>query len=316
VDVFRSDALEQLRGCHGFMWRHRHVPRDRALATRLLPVVERELRMPVYPDQDTCWHYDDKIAQAYLLSAAGVPTPRTWVFWDAGEARAFAREARYPLVLKLYAGASSRNVTRLDRPADALRWIERLFGVGTRGVDAAFGERRLGRSERLAVAARALFAARHAEPAHDRELLHRGYLLVQQLVPDTTCETRVMVIGDRAFGRRRINGRGDWRASGHGRSDPDPGQIDPAAVRLAFAVARRLGTQSLAVDMLHHEGRPLVHEVSYCFSSWKVRICPGHWTLKGSPEEGALDWCEGAMWGEQAQLADFLARLEAHPRGP
>ena len=72
----------------------------------------------------------------------------------------------------------------------------------------------------------------------------------------------------------------------------------------------------LAVDMLHHRNRPVVHEISYCFSSWKVRICPRHWALKGAPEDGALDWCEGPQWGEQAQLADFLARLEAHHRQP
>ena len=34
---------------------------------RLLPVIEKELGLVVYPDQNTCWHYDDKIAQYYLL---------------------------------------------------------------------------------------------------------------------------------------------------------------------------------------------------------------------------------------------------------
>jgi hypothetical protein len=52
------------------------------IARRLLPVIERELKLVVYRNQNTCWHYDDKIAQAYLLEAAGIPVPKTWVWFE------------------------------------------------------------------------------------------------------------------------------------------------------------------------------------------------------------------------------------------
>jgi len=45
------------------------------------------------------------------------------------------------------------------------------------------------------------------------------------------------VIGNRAFGFRRFNRQGDFRASGSGHLDWDPKQVDPAFVRLAFAIA-------------------------------------------------------------------------------
>jgi hypothetical protein len=314
VDVFRSDVLSQLRGCHGFLWRHRHVPRDRAVSVRLLPALEHQLGLPVYPDQSTCWHYDDKIAQAYLLEAAGIPIPRTWVFWTLEEALAFCARADYPLVLKLHAGASSHNVTRVDDRASAERWAGRMFGAGARGVGPDFGEAPLAPAERVRTAARILRRGRMPDVAQDRPL-HHGYLLLQEFLPDNAYETRVMVIGERAFGRLRRNGDGDWRASGYGRTDPDPKGVDPAAVRLAFAVARRLGTQSLAVDMLRRGEDFVVSEISYCYSSWKVHICPGHWTLEGGPDEGGLRWHEGPMWGEAAQLEDFLARLETRYGG-
>jgi hypothetical protein len=92
VDVFQPDIVEQLRGCDGFMWRHAHVSAHRAVARRLLPVVERELGLCMHPDQDTCWHYDDKIAQFYLFGAARIPTPRTWVFWRQDDAVSFCQK--------------------------------------------------------------------------------------------------------------------------------------------------------------------------------------------------------------------------------
>src|SRR5215469_11432928 len=58
VDVRRADILEQVQGCHGFMWRWNHAGGMGRIARRLLPVLERELKLIVYPDQNTCWHYD------------------------------------------------------------------------------------------------------------------------------------------------------------------------------------------------------------------------------------------------------------------
>src|SRR5207253_2314233 len=97
------------------------------IARRLLPVVERTLGLAVYPDQRTCWHYDDKIAQAYLLDALRIPTPRTWIWFARDPAIEWARSCALPLVLKLAAGAGSANVRRVDSHQDAIDWIDRLF---------------------------------------------------------------------------------------------------------------------------------------------------------------------------------------------
>ena len=86
VDVRRADILSQLEGCDGFMWRHGHSAEHRQIARRLLPVLERELGLVVYPDQNTGWHYDDKIIQQYIFSALGIAAPKTWVWFDAAQA--------------------------------------------------------------------------------------------------------------------------------------------------------------------------------------------------------------------------------------
>jgi hypothetical protein len=77
VDVRSADILDQLTGCHAFMWNWSLG--SEKITRRLLPVIERELRIPVFPDQHTCGHCNDKIAEAYLLKALQIPIPQTWI---------------------------------------------------------------------------------------------------------------------------------------------------------------------------------------------------------------------------------------------
>lgn len=307
VDVRRPDILDQIAGCDGFMWRWAHFGGMARIAKRLLPVIENELGLCVYPDQKTCWHYDDKIAQAYLLKAAGLPVPQTWVFFDREDALQWAEHASYPLVIKLSSGAGSSNVQLVDDRHAAARWIERMFSTWQTSLEddvASIGKR--------AVHAAKTLATGHG-PSHlaaDREP-QRGYALFQEFLPGNDFDTRITVIGNRAFGYRRMNREGDFRASGSGLLRFEPDDIDLAAVRLAFATARTLGTQSVAIDGLKRGPQWVLAEVSYTYISAYVHDCPGHWELDGDPVDGELRWVQGSMWPEAAQIADFLVRLES-----
>ena len=127
VDVYRPDILDQLQGCHGFMWRWAHFKGMSRIATRLLPVIERELKLAIYPDQNTCWHYDDKIAQAYLLKAAESPHPMTWVWFDRDKALAWLDQAPFPMIMKLATGAGASNVVLLKNKAEAAALTRKMF---------------------------------------------------------------------------------------------------------------------------------------------------------------------------------------------
>ena len=310
VDVFRPDILEQLRGCDGFMWRYAHVSGDRAVAHRLLPVVERELGLCVYPDQDTCWHYDDKITQSYLLKAAGIPVPETWVYWRRDDAMDFADGAKYPLVLKLASGAGSQNVRLLHDAKEARGWIGKLFasGVVSLGAESLLNAKAI--KQGVKGAAKRILRGSQAVPEYWFEK-HKNYIMFQEFLPDNAFDTRITVIGRRAFGFRRFNRPNDFRASGSGRIDWDVASVDEATVRLGFSVARKLRAQSVAIDGMRRGDDRVVGEISYTYSSWAVADCPGHWELQGEPETGKLNWCEGKMWPEEAQIQDFLVRLKS-----
>jgi len=278
-----------VRGCDGFIWRHGHWTTMVQIAKRVLPVLERELGLVLYPDQRTCWHYDDKIAQKYLFDALGIPAPDTWIHWDDLDATLdWATRAPYPLVLKLATGAASQNVKLVRSFAELEPWIRRLMTTGVHSLD----------DETCATPHPILWG------------FHKNYVLLQEFLPDNAFDTRVTVIGRRAFAFRRFNRPGDFRASGSGRVDHDQQAIAEGALRLALEAARRLGAQSLAFDIMRRGNELVIGECSYTYVSWTVHDTPGHWTVDGPPMTGRLEWHPGHVWPEEAQMEDYLQRLQ------
>lgn len=298
IDVFRPGVMERIRQCDGFMWRV--AARHGAVAKRLLPAIEVGLRLPVYPSWNTWRHHRDKIYQHYLLEGADLPCPQTRVFWREEEALEFCRTAAYPFVTKLSNGRGSDSVALLRRGEDAEKLVHRLFGEGVDSLD----RQKLSFRERFGRRA-LLNRIRGGATNDDRE---HGYFLVQEFLPYNGFDTRVTVIGNRAFCYRRFNREGDFRASGSGKFDWDQAPIDPAAIRLGFEVARRLGTQSIAIDVLTRGEEKLIIEINFAFLQWPVLECPGQWELHGED----LRWIEGRMRPEDAIFDDFVSAIQSN----
>lgn len=298
VDVYRADILDQLKGCDGFMWRWAHFGGMGRIARRLLPVIENCLKIPVYPDQKTCWHYDDKIAQAYLFEALGVPCPKTWLWFNFEAAVEWAASASYPMVLKLSGGAGSVNVKLVINYEEALVWIGRLFSQRVTSLEETqFQPHTV--SQRLKRAAKTLLTGEKPIYCDNGFEPQSGYAYFQEFLPNNDFDTRVTVIGNRAFAFRRFNRADDFRASGSGKINYDHREIDTKFISLAFDVSNKLQAQSCAIDGLYRDGEPVVGEVSYTYASWAVHECPGHW-------DNDLNWHEGRMWPEEAQIEDYI----------
>jgi hypothetical protein len=135
------------------------------------------------------------------------------------------------------------------------------------------------------------------------------YFFIQEFLANNDFDTRVTVIGNRAFAFRRFNRPNDFRSSGSGNFDVNPSEIDLETVRLAFVLANKLGTQSIAIDGLRRGEVRVVGEISYTYVSWVVHECPGHWELHGDPIKGELHWVEGQVWPEDAILDDFISHI-------
>lgn len=305
VNVASPTIIDDLKGCHGFMWRHSITSSGRQMAHKLLPAIEYYTDTLVFPDQNTCRHWDDKVAQAFIFEALGIPSPKNWVFFDKKLALDWTREAHYPVVLKLWGGAGSTNVRLVRSQADAQKWIRLLFDRGIRRMEDVgnYGYRAKRAVRKAAKIVLGRVDITDIEAWSNGWDIHRNYALFQEFLPDNTYDTRITVIGDRAFGFRRFNRDNDFRASGSGRIDCDVSGVDPAFIRLGFEVADKLKMQSCAIDGMWRGSEAVTGEVSYAYVSRAVYNCSGHWDRN-------LDWHEGHMWPEQAHVEDFVARLK------
>lgn len=312
VDVFAEDALSQIASCDAFMWRFKPTAFPRIYAQRLLFAIENSLGIPVFPNHRTSWHFEDKILQYYYLSLAGIPTPKSWICWTLREAEAFCRQASYPLVLKLASGFQSKNVRLIDNETDALYYARRLFAGGLLSFEkepASFARLYY---ERLRAGGKIFIRGKYPTTPTGTDELHYGYFYAQEFLPDNNFDTRVTIIGTRAFAFRRLNRPGDFRASGSGHLDWDPKEIDESAVRLAYYVSRTMDAQTVAVDIIYKGREPVIVELTLAYASWAVRNCPGHWVLDGDPVSGILTWSDGSQAPEAAIFKDFIAEIRDH----
>ena len=312
VDLLSHNALDQVHGCDGVMWRWGHKPTDKLAAYRILHSIETYLGIPVFPDHRTCWHYEDKLSQYYLLKAAGVPTPETWVFWEKEKALEWAYETNYPKVFKLSSGAGGSNVVKVSNAKEACRLIDRMFGPGIydghiyrRPNPATLSrwQRFKWFTRRCKVAARYSVDGRPIGVPGRRWLLEKGYVYFQEFIPHEF-ETRVTVIGNRAWGILRIPPPGDFRASVREISlDRDPKKIDLNCVQIAFDISEHVRLQSARIDFLTTESKPLVSELSYAVGQ-TLKPYPGYWNR-------SLDWIPGETILHWTQAEDFLAEISA-----
>ncbi len=293
VDGYASDVLRQIEGCDAFLWHFDHEDATDLLVARTVLEAARRMGLAVFPDHDTSWHFDDKIAQKYLLESVGAPLVPTWTFFDPDRARAWLRTTELPVVAKLRAGAGSAGVRLLRTPGEAERYVRRMFGAGIQPVagyfaDSATKVRSIGsRAELLTKLRRLPNRVVRRLLLRRRAARQRGYVLFQQFVPGNTSDTRVAVVGDRAWAFVRNVRPNDFRASGSRSIDFDPARVDPSCVEIAFETARRIRSQSMAFDFVRTpDGRQLLVEISYGYNPHVVASVPGQWAPDLSYERG------------------------------
>lgn len=282
VNCYDSGIIGQLKDCDALMWHFYHASaRDIKFARQLLFAVEASGRS-VFPDFHTMWHFDDKIGQKYLLEALGAPLVPSAVFTSSGEARHWLLTAEYPMVFKLRSGAGSDNVRLVRNQHEALRLIRRAFGRGfpqlnpVSDLKERWRKFRHGKSEFSGVlrgVARLVMPTRFARMAgHEK-----GYIYFQKFIPHNDHDTRVVVIGDKAFAIRRMVRDHDFRASGSGEILYAREYFREETIHLALQWAARLKSQCIAFDFLTFNGKDVILEISYGFTPEGYDPCPGYW---------------------------------------
>lgn len=316
VDCHAGNIIGQVRDADALMWHwDENDPAEGLIARQIIAAVE-SMGIPVFPSTRTCWHYDDKLGQKYLLEAIGAPMIESHAFYNLQKALCWIETVAFPKVFKLRCCAASSNVTLVRTRREAEHLCRTAFGRGLAPTTGYFADsrvkvRRIRSFRQLAEKLCRMPAVMRSVRARGRLLpIQKGYVLFQDFLSGHECDTRVTVIGNRAFAYRRRNRPGDFRASGSGVLDYDRDRIDLRCVRIALDTAGTIGSQSLAFDFLFDaDKQPRIVEISYCYVSSFVHQCDGWW---GSD----LAWHPGHFWPEDLVIEDLLTPGDVPPACP
>jgi glutathione synthase/RimK-type ligase-like ATP-grasp enzyme len=285
VNCFDSDIIHKLvanKVTH-LMWHINHASsKDIQVFPYVLNAAEN-LNIKTFPNFQTRWHFDDKIAQKYLLESINAPLVESFAFFDNSSAKKFIENASYPLVAKLKRGAGATNVELLKNKQEANQYINEMFTIGKDPGSSTFDNI----DQKLRVAKRIKNPIALAKKVikyfikNNQERLisnfEKGYVYFQKFLPNNSYDTRIIVINNKAFGLRRFNRKNDFRASGSGIIDFSTNKIDLSMVKISFDVTSQLKAQSVAFDFVYDNKTPKIVEICFGFSMNSYNSCEGYW---------------------------------------
>jgi glutathione synthase/RimK-type ligase-like ATP-grasp enzyme len=308
VNCYSSKIIPELDDCSALMWHHSQGnSRDLVIAKQILFALEHS-GFRVFPDFKTNWHFDDKVGQKYLLERIGAPLVASHVFYNKSEALNWVNQTVFPKVFKLRGGAGSSNVKLIRDKAQARAIVKKSFGKGFSNYDAKanlkerFRKWRLGRTNFIDLVKGMV---RFFHPPQFAKVAGRevGYAYFQDFIPNNQSDTRIIVIGDKAFALMRYVRENDFRASGSGNFGYAKELFDERCVQIAFELSDKLRLQVGAFDFVFDENNnPLVVEVSYGYTASGYNNCPGYW-------DSHLVWHEGKFNHEGWMVENIILGL-------
>jgi glutathione synthase/RimK-type ligase-like ATP-grasp enzyme len=307
----QSEFWESISKSSHFIARYRGSEKELSLMQAVLPEIERN-GLKALPNFNTAYHCGDKSKLSAFYKANKIIHPNTLIFWEVIHLKEAIEKnlISFPVIVKLRKGAASTNVIKVYTAHQLIRLATKMFQKGVKpGMleEAAFGSFYINK-----LFIKWLFKPNKNNLKNIRHKLHyikendfreieSSCVIVQEFYPKNNFDTRVTIIGNRAFAFRRFNRPDDFRASGSGMIDYNPQKIDLKMIEIAFEVSNKFGFQTMAYDFIYNlEGEPTILEHNFTYIDKAVAACPVFWdqNLNTYPNNNRLP----QYW----QLVDFL----------
>lgn len=289
VDCFSNDILEKLDKFDVLLWHFNHYSVQEMEFARIILKSAQELGLRVFPDHNTNWHFDNKIAQTYLLQTINAPIPQSWTFYTLSSSLDFfERSCNFPIVAKLKTGSGSNNVRLLTDKNDAIKYAKKMFGKGFNPTPSllfkAKSNARTSRNlktllDRVKRIPDFIESTRKAEQFGNE----KGYVSLQEYIPNKGFDLKVVVVnGKLSFLARNVR-KGDFRASGGGSISYDKSLMTNQIRDIAFQISDQLGFQCMGYDFVidSRTNSPKIIEISYGFSHQAQMDLGGYWNRDG-----------------------------------
>lgn len=278
------NILRNLKITH-LMWHISHEsPKDLIAHSYVMNAADK-IGVKTFPDFNTRWHFDDKVAQKYLFESKEINAVTSFVFYDEQDALQFIESSsKFPIVAKLKRGAGSTNVKLIKSKKEGIDYVKKLFNEGISPIDKPLDNfqkkyKMASKFKNPFSLIRKVFTYYKKNKAGRNFIAkEKGYAYFQEFLPNNNFDTRIIVIGNIAFGIRRFNNDNDFRASGSGKIDYKTDNINIETVKEAFLISEKLCLQCAAYDFVFDEQqKPRVIEVCFGFAMLAYDKCEGYW---------------------------------------
>lgn len=310
IDLLRCNVVRELKRFDILLWHFNQYNHAEMLEARSILFAAKKMGLKVFPDFDDSWHFDDKVAEMYILEALNAPIPASFVYYDKESVIKSIDSGliKLPIVAKLRTGSGSHNVKLIKSERDLARYASKMFSGGynpapsllykaTSNVRSSHNKQQfMSKLKRVPEFLRTLASAKHFP--HEKD-----YVYLQQFIPNDGYDMKVVVVGDKcAFIVRPIRSH-DFRASGGGEVFFDKKYFNKQIIESAFKISDALGTQCMGYDYVVNKetGEGVIVEMSYGFSHQAVMSSGGYYDRN-------LEWHEEPLNAPKELLNNLLKK--------
>lgn len=307
INCLDSDIIDKIGDVDYVMWHwYQSDITSNQIATPLL--VSFEMRgIKTFPNSRMALFFDNKVSQKYLFDSININRINTPIFYDKQKANYWARNVQLPIVHKLKGGAGSVNVSLVKNRRKLNCLIRKAFGRGLNNVNYSnvISDRlkRFKKSPSLSglysIVGGVLHFFLSGITSKNRE---KGYVYFQEFHRNSY-DIRIIVIGEKAIGIKRLNRRNSFKASGSGNIIYDHNQIPVDCITCSFEASMKIDTKIAAFDFLIVNGRWSIVEMSYGFVSKAYQKCEGYWDKN-------LNWFNERIVPERLMIDSLIDKNE------
>ena len=285
VDCFENNTIEKLKKYDVLLWHFSNYSFQEMLFARNILYCAKNLGLKTFPDFESSWHFDDKIAEESLLKTTNAPKPESWMFFTLNDAINWIEErTEFPVIAKLRCGSGSMNVKMIKNRSQAISYSKKMFSNGFNpSPNPLFKISSNVKSSKnwSDIVKRFKRIPDFLSSLKGAKLFpnEKGYVYFQEFIPNDGFDLKIVTVGNKLSYICRNIRKNDFRASGGGSLFFDKSFVSRNVIDSAFRTSDQLGFKCMGYDYVvdKRDGIGKIIEISYGFSHKAVLMANGYW---------------------------------------
>lgn len=291
VNPYKNAVITELMEFDIILWHYSNYSfKDMLIAKNILFTLEKQGKK-VFPSFDDAWHFDDKLAETYLLESIKAPIPKSYYCYALKDLENDIKNNlfSFPIIAKLRNGSGSHNVKMLKSKEELLSYGKKMFSSGMNSAPSLMYKASsnirssknlktfINRAKRIPEFLKSLSNAKKFN-------IERNYVYLQEFIFNDGFDLKIVVIGDKLSFIGRDIREGEFRASGGGSVFYEKEKITKNVIDSAFKTSDQLNFQCMGYDYVidNKTGLGKIIEISYGFSHHALLDAQGYFDREGN----------------------------------